>query len=237
MRTHQRLIATAAMAVGAALLSPTAVCAEGGVRAAAPSGLLEFGGAAVPEDTASVVALRAPADAGASDMEEVAGGRRLMWWNWVANMVHPVCGPLHHGPECQDLEEAEGDSSGGSSGSSGSGGNDDGSGSRSSGSDVEGSGGASGSNSQIMSPTPASMTALVAAAMAAGTAIAAAVIGSRRRKTGTAHPLQGSVKNRMRLFGAFADRNLVSKTERPCGRVVEMSSPPIVEDAHYNEMA
>ena len=88
-----------------------------------------------------------------------------------------------------------------------------------------------------MSPTPASMTALVAAAMAAGTAIAAAVIGSRRRKTGTAHPLQGSVKNRMRLFGAFADRNLVSKTERPCGRVVEMSSPPIVEDAHYNEMA
>ena len=86
MRTHQRLIATAAMAVGAALLSPTAVCAEGGVRAAAPSGLLEFGEAAVPEDTASVVALRAPADAGASDMEEVAGGRRLMWWNWVANM-------------------------------------------------------------------------------------------------------------------------------------------------------
>jgi len=86
MRTHQRLIATAAMAVGAALLSPTAVCAEGGVRAAAPSGLLEFGGAAVPEDTASVVALRAPADAGASDMEEVTGGRRLMWWNWVATI-------------------------------------------------------------------------------------------------------------------------------------------------------
>ena len=83
MRTHQRLIATAAMAVGAALLSPTAVCAEGGVRAAAP--LLEFGGAVVPEDTASVVALRAPADADASDMEEVAGGRRLMWWNWIAN--------------------------------------------------------------------------------------------------------------------------------------------------------
>ncbi len=86
MRTHQRLIATAAMAVGAALLSPTAVCAEGGVRAAAPSDLLEFGGAAVPEDTASVVALRAPADADAADMEEVAGGRRLMWWNWVANL-------------------------------------------------------------------------------------------------------------------------------------------------------
>jgi len=150
---------------------------------------------------------------------------------------HPGChGPLHHGPECQDPEEGEGDSSGESNGrSSGSSGNDDVN--RSSGSDVEGSGGASGSNSQIMSPTPASMTALVAAAMAAGTAIAAAVIGSRRRKTGTAHPLQGSVKNRMRLFGAFADRNLVSKTERPCGRVVEMSSPPIVEDAHYNEMA
>ena len=86
MRTHQRLIATAAMAVGAALLSPTAVCAEGGgVRAAAPSDLLEFGGAAVPEDTASVVALRAPADADAADMEAVTGGRRLMWWNWIAN--------------------------------------------------------------------------------------------------------------------------------------------------------
>jgi len=80
------------------------------------------------------------------------------------------------------------------------------------------------------------MLALVAAACAAGTAIAAAVIGSRRRDTSVAHPLQGSVKNRMRLFGNFADRNLVSKTERPCGRVVEMSSPPIVEDSHYNEM-
>ena len=88
-----------------------------------------------------------------------------------------------------------------------------------------------------MTTTPAGATAMLVAAVAAGTAIAAAVIGSRRRKTGTAHPLQGSVKNRMRLFGAFADRNLVSKTERPCGRVVEMSSPPIVEDAHYNEMA
>ena len=81
------------------------------------------------------------------------------------------------------------------------------------------------------------MIALVAAAVAAGTAIAAAVIGSRRRDTRAAHPLQGSVKNRMRLFGNFAYRNLVGKTERPCGRVVEMSSPPIVEDAHYNEMA
>ena len=101
----------------------------------------------------------------------------------------------------------------------------------------DGTGGGAGASSKtIMGTTPSSMLALVAAALAAGTAIAAAVIGSRRRDNSAAHPLQGSVKNRMRLFGNFADRNLVGKTERPCGRVVEMSSPPIVEDVNYNEM-
>jgi hypothetical protein len=85
MKAHQRLIATAAI-VGAALLSP--VCAEGAVRAAASAAPSlrereEFGGAAVPADTANVVALRAPAGADAG-MEEFSGRRRLMWWNWIA---------------------------------------------------------------------------------------------------------------------------------------------------------
>ena len=77
MRTHQRFIATAAI-VGAALLSPAPVCAEGTVRAtaAAASSVVErneFGGAAVP----------VPDDA---NIEEVSGRRRLMWWNWMAAM-------------------------------------------------------------------------------------------------------------------------------------------------------
>ena len=83
MRTHQRFIATAAI-VGAALLSPAPVCAERTVRAA--SSLVEreeFGGAAVPEDTANIVALREPAGADVN-MEEFSGRRRLMWWNWIA---------------------------------------------------------------------------------------------------------------------------------------------------------
>ena len=83
MRTHQRFIATAAI-VGVALLSPAPVCAEGTVRAA--SSLVEreeFGGAAVPEDTANIVALREPAGADVN-MEEFSGRRRLMWWNWIA---------------------------------------------------------------------------------------------------------------------------------------------------------
>ena len=83
MRTHQRFIATAAI-VGVALLSPAPVCAEGTVRAA--SSLVEreeFGGAAVPEDTANIVALREPAGADVN-MEEFSGRRRLMWWNWMS---------------------------------------------------------------------------------------------------------------------------------------------------------
>lgn len=75
MRAHQRFIATAAI-VGAALLSPAPVGAEGTVRVRAASSVVEreeFGGAAVP----------VPDDA---NIEEVSGRRRLMWWNWMAAM-------------------------------------------------------------------------------------------------------------------------------------------------------
>ena len=46
---------------------------------------------------------------------------------------------------------------------------------------------------------------LIAAASAAAIAIAAAVIGSRRRGKGDYHPLRGSIERRMKLFGGMAD--------------------------------
>ena len=101
MRTHQRLLATAAMAVGV-LLSPSTVYAEsGGAEASlirqrqADAASIEFGNKAVPQEgLTDIVAQRPPAAAGdAIDgeiMMEGSGRRRLMWWNWfVAGCKFP----------------------------------------------------------------------------------------------------------------------------------------------------
>jgi len=46
---------------------------------------------------------------------------------------------------------------------------------------------------------------LIAASAAAGIAIAAMVIGSRRKAKAQYHPLKGSIERRMKLFGDMAD--------------------------------
>eukprot|EP00562_Extubocellulus_spinifer_P021306 CAMPEP_0178614418 /NCGR_PEP_ID=MMETSP0698-20121128/2153_1 /TAXON_ID=265572 /ORGANISM="Extubocellulus spinifer, Strain CCMP396" /LENGTH=186 /DNA_ID=CAMNT_0020253151 /DNA_START=69 /DNA_END=629 /DNA_ORIENTATION=- len=107
MRTHRRLLATAAVAVGV-LLSPSAVCAESGAaslrqRAAAASSAPGGGASAgefghrSPEEggpaAADIVAQRPPASGEMAVDDGAVGGRRLMWWNWLvagSKLLHSV---------------------------------------------------------------------------------------------------------------------------------------------------
>jgi len=62
---------------------------------------------------------------------------------------------------------------------------------------------------------------LVAAAAAVALAVAAVIMGTRKKPKNT-HALTGSVGRRMGLFSNFADSSLCSNTDRPA-RVVEMT--------------
>eukprot|EP00578_Thalassiosira_sp_NH16_P015271 CAMPEP_0181117116 /NCGR_PEP_ID=MMETSP1071-20121207/22327_1 /TAXON_ID=35127 /ORGANISM="Thalassiosira sp., Strain NH16" /LENGTH=110 /DNA_ID=CAMNT_0023201435 /DNA_START=183 /DNA_END=515 /DNA_ORIENTATION=+ len=72
----------------------------------------------------------------------------------------------------------------------------------------EGGGDGDGTSSKHFSAlTPGALTiwALLAAAGAGAVAIAAMVIGSRRKAKQQYHPLKGSLERRMKLFGGMAD--------------------------------
>ena len=75
---------------------------------------------------------------------------------------------------------------------------------------------------------------LIAAASAAAVAIAAMVIGSRRRGNGDYHPLRGSVERRMKLFGGMADGCFEERELCGAQNATEDGMPP--QEAQYQEM-
>ena len=78
---------------------------------------------------------------------------------------------------------------------------------------------------------------LIAAASAAAIAIAAAVIGSRRRGKGDYHPLRGSIERRMKLFGGMADGCYEGR--ELCGAQGEVDAGVDgsgIQEAEYKEM-
>lgn len=62
------------------------------------------------------------------------------------------------------------------------------------------------SGSNLMNPKAMSFWMLLAAAGAVAVAIAAMVVGSRRKEKETYHPLRGAVEKRMKLFGGFTNK-------------------------------
>jgi hypothetical protein len=57
-----------------------------------------------------------------------------------------------------------------------------------------------------MNPKSMSFWMLLAAAGAVAVAIAAMIVGSRRKEKETYHPLRGAVEKRMKLFGGFSSK-------------------------------
>ncbi|KAL3798992.1 hypothetical protein HJC23_005131 [Cyclotella cryptica] len=160
--------------------------------------------------------------------------RKLGWWGVALFFAeHAPChGPLQP-PHCHHHHHSS--SGGGSSGSSGSGSGGGGDyaysddaywkgGSSSWGSDgystdgssASGSGKAdstssasyetANSGSNLMNPNAVSFWMLLAAAGAVAVAIAAVIVGSRRKEKENYHPLRGAVEKRMKLFGGFSEK-------------------------------
>jgi hypothetical protein len=97
---------------------------------------------------------------------------------------------------------------------------------------------ASSSNEGILHPGSLAFWMMIAAAGAVATAIAAMVVGSRRKERETYHPLRGAVEKRMKLFGGLADRCFGER--ELCGADREsVEEMDIVENGgeQYREMA
>ena len=81
---------------------------------------------------------------------------------------------------------------------------------------------------------------LIAAASAAAIAIAAMIIGSRRKEKPQYHPLKGSIERRMKLFGGMADgcfeeRELCGAQQGDVNNSMEMEGGP-QSNGEYKEM-
>lgn len=176
---------------------------------------------------------------GLDNIESTGQRRRLSWWNialFFANHCPP--GPLHHMCANSDSSGSSGSSVSGGSVSGGSGGgsvsgissgnwyNDDyvddgwGSGASAASTGDSGASGAdsgAGSQGAILSAGDKGFWVLLVVAAATATAVAAIVIGSRRKEPEKKHPLQGVLQKRMKIFGSmtdncFADRSFCGGT-------------------------
>ena len=91
-------------------------------------------------------------------------------------------------------------------------------------------------NSGLFNPNSVSFWMMLAAAGAVAVAIAAMIVGSRRKEKENYHPLRGAVEKRMRLFGGFTDKCFGDRELCGADREVEMGENTI-EDGGYRSMA
>ena len=81
---------------------------------------------------------------------------------------------------------------------------------------------------------------MLAAAGAVAVAIAAMIVGSRRKERENYHPLRGAVEKRMKLFGGFTDKCFGERELCGADREVEMGGEgSLVEENEggYRSMA
>jgi hypothetical protein len=76
---------------------------------------------------------------------------------------------------------------------------------------------------------------MIAAAAAVALAIAAVIVGSRRKEKENYHPLRGAVEKRMRLFGGFTDQCFGREREL-CGADREVEMENSMEEGGYRSM-
>lgn len=88
----------------------------------------------------------------------------------------------------------------------------------------------------LMNPNSVSFWMMLAAAGAVAVAIAAMIVGSRRKEKENYHPLRGAVEKRMRLFGGFTDKCFGDRELCGADKEVEMGENSI-EDEGYRSMA
>jgi len=78
---------------------------------------------------------------------------------------------------------------------------------------------------------------MVAAAGAVAVAIAAMIIGSRRKEKEDYHPLRGAIEKRMRLFGGFTDKCFGDRELCGADRDVEIAEMTRDDEVEYKSMA
>ncbi len=84
------------------------------------------------------------------------------------------------------------------------------------------------SSSQMLAPGTLGFWMLIAAASALAIAIAAMVVGSRRRTKEQYHPLKGALDRRMKMFGGLAGG--CYEDREPCDAQRERMSADIMEN-------